>query len=273
MKTPVLLCASVAVAVVAGVALDRQPKLASGRAEPVAETTSVPPLRSEGAIQGRVLEAFDVAQYTYLRLSGAEGEIWAAVSKAKVAVGSRIEVVDAARMTNFHSATLKRTFPVIYFGSIGGGVDHAAAERLPPGHPAIGHQDSVAALAAAHAGGAVPHAASAEAIPADIKVARATGANARSIAELFAERQTLNDKSIRVRGRIVKATPVQGITYYRLRDGSSTEPESSELVVSSTATLAAGEVATFEGTAGTDVDVGIGVKYAVLLREARVVTP
>ncbi len=286
MKTVLLLTVAVAVAVVVGAVVDRNPQPETkGESAPALapQAQEAPAEPSDGAIEGTVREAFDVAGYTYLRLEDAGVETWAAVSKATIAVGSRVTIVDAARMTDFHSASLKRTFPVIYFGNLAGGAGAGSAGELPPGHPDIGAADLATALNGASPHGASPHGASphgasphgaaATVDTANVSVPKASGPNARTIAELFADRAKLNGKQVRVQGRIVKATRVQGVTYYRLRDGSSTDPASAELVVSSSAERKVGDTVTFEGTPGVDVDIGIGVKYALMLQNARDLEP
>jgi hypothetical protein len=130
----------------------------------------------------------------------------------------------------------------------------------------------MAALSPAHPGVA----SAAPAAPAtradDVEVPRASGANARNISELFSESAKLEGKRLRVRGQIVKVTAgVLGKTYFRLRDGSSARSEERELVVTSQAEAPVGAVATFEGTLRTQVDVGIGFRYPILLSDAEVI--
>ncbi|HEX7669125.1 MAG TPA: OB-fold nucleic acid binding domain-containing protein [Polyangiaceae bacterium] len=88
------------------------------------------------AISGRVLETIAVAKYTYLRLSTDQGETWTAVPSADVSVGASVTVDHAARMDHFTSTTLKRTFDVIYFGSLAG--PDSAGRGLPAGHSRMG---------------------------------------------------------------------------------------------------------------------------------------
>ena len=57
----------------------------------------------------------DAATYTYVRVKTDKGEIWAASSQFKVAVGDKVVVPLEMPMENFHSNALKRDFPVIYF--------------------------------------------------------------------------------------------------------------------------------------------------------------
>jgi glutamate formiminotransferase len=47
----------------------------------------------------------------------ATGDIWAAATQFKVKVGDKVVVPLSMPMQNFHSGTLNRTFPLIYFTS------------------------------------------------------------------------------------------------------------------------------------------------------------
>ena len=66
---------------------------------------------------GVVLETMDASNYTYVRFKAPSGELWAAGPQTQVAVGDKIEVSLEMPMAQFHSATLNRTFPTIYFTS------------------------------------------------------------------------------------------------------------------------------------------------------------
>lgn len=251
-----------------------------------------------GALSGSVLETIAASSYTYLRLSTASGEVWTAVPSTSVSVGSKVTVENATKMTAFKSATLKKTFDVIYFGTLASGARKTGArfspadalaaddeQDLPPGHPdiggsapgALGNSDS---LPPGHPGidgaTASPHgpapSAPASALPA-VDVPPARGGNARSIAQLSAERAQLAGQKIRVRGQVTKVTPgVQGHTFFHLRDGKASDgAQASDLVVTSNATPERGQVATFEGTLRTNVDIGIGYSYPVLLENAELV--
>ena len=66
---------------------------------------------------GTVVETMDASTYTYVRVKTATGDIWAAANQFKVAVGDQVVVPLNMPMQDFHSGTLKRTFPTIYFAS------------------------------------------------------------------------------------------------------------------------------------------------------------
>ena len=249
-------------------------------------------------LSGSVLETMAASQYTYLRLATANGEMWTAVPSATVAVGAQVTIENASRMVAFKSTTLKRTFDVIYFGTLAQGgaqkqakpgfspadaLDQADEDQeLPPGHPdigssALGAVGSSDALPSGHPdiGGqtASPHGqtpTAASPAVAAVAVTPAVGSNARAIAQLATQQAQLVGKRVRIRGQVTKVTAgVQGRTFFHLRDGNPSDPgPATDLIVTSDATPERGQIATFEGTLRTDADVGIGFKYPILLENA-----
>ncbi|HJW33334.1 MAG TPA: hypothetical protein VJ505_08225 [Holophagaceae bacterium] len=84
---------------------------------PVAPPPHAQSMPANAMAFGTVVETFDAANYTYVRVKTASGEIWAAATPFKVSVGTQVAVPTDMPMENFHSSTLNRTFPVIYFTS------------------------------------------------------------------------------------------------------------------------------------------------------------
>ena len=117
-----------------------------------------PSAKASNVVSGEVLEVKDVDIYTYLRLKTRDGETWAAVSKAPVRVGAKVTIENPSVMKNFESKVLKKTFPTIVFGTLAG----------------TGGKE----FASAHAN--APQAVTAATAP--IKVPKASGANARTVA-------------------------------------------------------------------------------------------
>ena len=64
---------------------------------------------------GTVVETMNAANYTYVRVKTSSGEIWAATGQFQIAVGDKVTVPLEMPMENFHSNSLNRTFPTIYF--------------------------------------------------------------------------------------------------------------------------------------------------------------
>jgi hypothetical protein len=174
--------------------------------------------------------------------------VWAAVGKTAVTVGEDVTIEDAAPMQNFSSRTLQTTFDLIYFGSI------AAKDAAPDD----------AGLAAMHAG-------LARGIePGDVSVARASGPDARTVAEIVTTRSDLNDKVVVVRGKVVKFTPdVMGVNWIHLRDGSGAAGDgTNDVLVTTMASAAIGDVVVVKGVVHVDRDFGSGYAYKVLIEEA-----
>ena len=157
MKILLALCLSVAVSL---------PTLAWAADAPT------PSAKASNVVSGEVLEVKDVDIYTYLRLKTRDGETWAAVSKAPVKVGAKVTIENPSVMKDFESKVLKKTFPTIVFGTLAG----------------TGGKE----FASAHAN--APQAVTAATAP--IKVPKASGANARTVAEVHTKSAELKDKPV-----------------------------------------------------------------------------
>lgn len=233
---------------------------------------------SGDALAGEVLEVIDVPSYTYLRIGakGSEGA-WAAVPTAKVAIGARVRVGNAMKMTDFKSTALGRTFPSIYFGTLDNGA--LAATGNPHANGASPHAAGADPHAGSHANGADPHAGMAgqpSASPVEIKaVPRAAGPNGKTVAEVNAQRTQLAGKTVRIHGTVVKSTGgIMGKSWVHLRDGTGDAAAgSNDITVTTVETPKVGDVITIEGVVATDRDIGAGYKYATIVEDAKVVTP
>ncbi len=187
-------------------------------------------------VSGQVLEVKDVESYTYLRLKTSQGETWAAVGKASVKPGSKVTIEHVMTMHNFESKSLKKTFAVILFGNLAGG------EGSPHG--------------------------AAKVVVSDVQVARATEKNAKTVEEILSNGVALKDKSVVVRGRIVKYNPgIMGKNWIHLQDGTGKEGRN-DILVTSTNEAALGDVVTVKGVVHNDRDFGAGYTYKVLIEDA-----
>jgi len=198
-------------------------------------------------LTGEVLETLPVEGYTYLRLKTKDGETWAAVPSASVKKGAQVTIVDSMVMQNFESRTLKRKFDKIVFGSLAttaaGAGPVAAPQAAPTPQPA-----------------ALPPA----------KVSKATGPDARTVAEVVQGRTALKDKPVQVRGKVVKVNlGIMGKNWVHLQDGSGTAADgSNDILVTTKDVAAVGDIVTAKGVVHNDVDLGSGYNYAVLIEQA-----
>lgn len=104
----------------------------------------------------------------------------------------------------------------------------------------------------------------------DVKVAKATGADARTVAEVVGKRGELKNKTVVVNAKVVKFTPgVMGKNWVHIRDGSGSAADgTNDVTVTTKDETAVGEVVLVKGVVHTDVDLGSGYAYKVLIEEA-----
>jgi hypothetical protein len=234
-------------------------------------------------VSGTILETMDASEYTYMRLKTASGEIWTAVNKAKVKKGDTVTVTNAMVMDGFKSTTLNRTFDHILFGVLGGpgaapaaGVA-AAAPAAAPGAalPMVSDHPPTAGTT----GGETPQqmaaqhgqAAGGPADAPDVKVPKAEGANAKTVAELYAQRSALKGKEITVQAKVVKVTSgVMGRNWLHVRDGSGSKTaKTNDLTVTTEANAKVGDVVIVTGLVSVDKDFGAGYAYPVIIESAK----
>jgi hypothetical protein len=268
---PVVAPAAIALLAVSAACNKQQPAPApsAGAAAASAAASAV----DANAIRGTISEKIDAGQYSYLKLRTGSGEVWTAVLKTDKKVGDSAAVVNAAWMQNFKSATLNRTWERIAFGALEEAAPQSAgsAAALPPGHPpAAGAGPGMFASQAA--GGTHPP----PSTPADvgvIKVAKAPGAQGRTVADVYAQKHALKDKKVSVRGKVVKATNgVLGKNWLHVRDGTGEGATADLSVASSLDTAAVGSTVLVTGVVHLDKDLGAGYHYDVLVEDAQIKT-
>src|SRR5205085_9423811 len=95
----------------------------------------------------------------------------------------------------------------------------------------------------------------------------------KTVEEIVTGRAALKDRAVSVRGQVVKLTAgVMGKNWIHLQDGSGSAATGTHdiLVTTTTERLAVGDVVDVRGTVRTDVTVGPGYSYAVLVEGMKV---
>jgi hypothetical protein len=209
-------------------------------AAPITATTA------NAGLTGKLLERIDATPYSYLRIQAPAGEVWAAVPESKVEKGTEVTVANPMLMTDFESKTLKRKFAQIYFGTLGqAGAPAATASPAPQ-----------------------PDA------PVEVgKVEKATGADARTVAEAHAQKAALKGKTVSIRGKVVKYNGgILGKNWLHLQDGSGdAKSGNNDIAITTKDEVAKGQTVTLQGVLATDKDFGSGYSYAVILEDAKVI--
>jgi hypothetical protein len=217
------------------------------------EAQAAPP--PAASLKGKVLERLEAPPYSYLKIQSGKEEVWAAVPKADVAKGTEVTVLNAMPMANFESKTLKRKFEVVYFGTLEG-----AAPGMEGGPAAMAQQHAKAAQGPSNVG--------------DVKVPKASGPDARTVAEVYAQKSSLKEKPVTIRGKVVKFNPgIMGKNWVHLQDGSGkADKQDNDITVTTQDMTAVGDTVVAKGTVRTDKDFGAGYAYPVIVEDAKLST-
>lgn len=213
---------------------------------------------ASGTISGKVVETMNSGGYTYVCLEKSGTKTWVAAPEMKVTVGSKMTFLPGQTMYNFTSKTLNRTFDNIAFSpgpAAGGAGGKSAAANVPGGDPS--HRGSKANVSG---------------LDKNVKVEKASGANAYTVSEVYAKSASLNKKTVSVRGKVVKFSQgIMGKNWAHLQDGSGDQQKGTHNLVATTLdTVAVGDVVTATGTFAKDRDFGAGYLYKAILEDAKV---
>ncbi|OGQ55589.1 MAG: hypothetical protein A2W66_01280 [Deltaproteobacteria bacterium RIFCSPLOWO2_02_56_12] len=105
-----------------------------------------------------------------------------------------------------------------------------------------------------------------------IKVKKASGPNAYTVAELYQKSATLDKKEVVVRGLVVKVSAeIMGKNWIHLQDGSGDPSKgTNDIVVTSQELPAVGDTVTARGALSKDKDFGYGYNYPVIVEQASI---
>ena len=201
------------------------------------------------SISGKVVETMGSGGYTYVNIEKDGKNTWVAIPTSKVVVGHEMSFYPGAVMENFKSKTLDRTFETIIFSRgiiVQQGMGSAAGSA--------GHEKGKASK------------------DMTIKVEKASGPDAYTVAELHEKSAGLDGKTVVFRGKVIKFTPkIMGMNWMHIQDGSGESSKgSNDITVTSQDIIAQGDIVTVKGTLHTNKDFGSGYKFAVIVEEASI---
>ena len=257
-----------------------------------AESPAAPPATAPSAataakaaaanVQGTVVETMNAAGYTYMLVESAGGRQWVAIPETQVEAGQTVNYRQGMVMSNFESKSLGRVFETIVFSgglaAVGQSDPHAMLKKAAPSTAASGASFAEAVKAEAGSTPVQPQMESSGGSLAamttfvDLDIPKAQGANAKSVGEVFAEREALDGQTIQVRGKVIKFSPmIMGKNWLHIQDGSGDPLQNShDLVVTTAQSAATDSIVTIEGKVAADKDFGFGYRYDVLVEDATV---
>jgi hypothetical protein len=215
-------------------------------------------------LSGKVAETMNSGGYTYILLDKDGEKTWVAVPEMQVSEGEEVVLKPGIEMVNFTSSTLKHTFERIILST---GPVSKKGEPVEK-NMEMPHGDLPMGMMKTPASGGM----GVSTKIGDIKVEKAAGQNAYTIAEVYEKKSDLCNNKVIVQGKVVKVLPeILGKNWIHLQDGSGDEKkENYDLVVTSQDLPSFGDVITVSGTLHTDKDFGAGYRYKVIVEEASV---
>jgi hypothetical protein len=214
--------------------------------------TSAPVLMAadSGPATGTVAETIEAGGYVYLRL---EDGTWIAANNFAVSVGDRVQYGGVMEMNGFHSTSLDRTFDSILFvseASLAGNTGNDMPAATVQGHGSIGMQPQKSASVIAPA-------------PGEVQALK----DGKTISAIYAESAGLNGQLVSLNAKVMKVNEsIMGKNWITLQDGTGSDPDN-RLLATSQEMIAPGTLVVAKGTVVTDVDLGYGYTYKVLLEE------
>ena len=198
---------------------------------------------AENIFMGELQETFDAGGYTYVKIQFNNQPVWAAGPVTTVKPGDKISFSGRMPMTNFHSKSLNRDFPVIYFVS-GFTVNGEDQQKAMPDPHSDTHKNTQTT---------------------SLKTFK-TLKDGQTINEILSNKDNLAGKNIRLRGQVSKFTAnVMGKNWLHIRDHSSQQ----DLTITTDDTAALGDIIIVEGQLLKDKDFGYGYVYEVIIDKAK----
>lgn len=194
-----------------------------------------------GMHQVNIVEVIQSSNYTYMEVEENDENFWIAVSLREAKPGEVIYYTDALEMLDFNSKELNRTFPVIYFVQ-----DPSDSPEISKGPSPAGKQPTERLTG--------------------IEITPTEGGI--SLAELFDNQAKYKDKTIKIRGIVVKVNKnIMDKNWVHLQDGSGSGANY-DLTITTAEVVEVGDVVTFEGTIALEKDFGSGYAYDIIMEKA-----
>jgi len=199
------------------------PGLSYAAQVPETQAENLPPI-VQTKIYGKVTETIDAPGYTYAEVDTGKEKVWAAGPKTPLKVGDMVAFSTRMPMENFHSSSMDRDFPLIYF------IDSFIAP-----------QSSAKATEAATATPTNPH----QQMPTSQPIEGITKIEGgHSILEIYADKENLNGKTLHLRAKVTKFNlNIMGKNWAHIRDSSTLD----DLTITTSDTMNIGDVVVIEG--------------------------
>lgn len=196
-------------------------------------------LHAGDVFEGTVVDTLNGGGYTYLQIDDTKKKYWVAVEGTKVEKGTEVRFTEELRAKNFESKSLNRTFDEIVFASN------------------LQYRTNV------------PEKGNLALINEQVKESLYKQNGTMSVKEAWEKRASLKDKTIAIRGKVVKASPnILGQNWIHIQDGTGEGSEVGRIVFTSKELPKVGDIVTASGVVSVDKDFGSGYFYKIIVQNA-----
>lgn len=197
-----------------------------------------------------ITEVLQAKNYTYVKATENNKEIWMAILKGDIKVGGTYYYDQAMEMKNFKSKDLDRTFESVYFleGLYQNPNDFTKAGVMAPKDATHGTKE--------------------EGERKEISIPEEEGV--KSIEFLYENKEDLASQKVIVKGVVTKYNPgIMNKNWVHIQDGTGGE-STFDLTITTLDEAQLGTIVKFEGTVVVNKDFGHGYKYDLLLEDASI---
>ncbi|MCK5898138.1 MAG: hypothetical protein KAG06_03600 [Methylococcales bacterium] len=194
-------------------------------------------------MQGKVVDIINVTSYTYVQVETKKSKVWVAAPTTNIKKGTVVSFSSKMPMENFHSDSINKTFKRIYFvNRLNSNADKKTPSKKSAAHSKIK--------------------------PTGKKI---TGIeklkDGKTITEIYAEKDALKTKSIKVRGKIMRfSADIMGSNWLHIQDSSGIK----DLTVTTKEKAAVGDIVIIEGKLSVNKDFGHGYVYPIIMEDAKI---
>lgn len=189
---------------------------------------------------GVVIDTLNGGGYTYLQIEDSFKKThWAALEGVNIDKGTEVRFTEEMRAEKFESKTLNRTFDNLIFAS---NLQHRT-KASEAGNLAL--------------------------ISEVVKESPYKQKGTLSVKEAIEKRVDLKDKTIAIRGKVVKASPnILERNWIHIQDGTSDGAEVGRVVFTSKELPKVGDIVTARGVVSVDKNFGSGYVYKIIVENA-----
>jgi len=208
--------------------------------------------------KGIVQEVLHVREYSYIRVLEDGQEKWLAAPITNVEKGGTYYYSKTMEMNNFESKELNKSFETIYF------IDKISTSEADAKMPLIANPHPLPMVPGQEVTSANTPKPAIDKKEVNVNKAE----NTINLAELFKNKDTYNNKVVRVRGEVTKYNPaIMNVNWLHVQDGTEFNGEF-DLTATTTSTVQVGDVVTLEGKVTLNKDFGAGYVYAIIIENA-----